>query len=93
MQTLIGQGRDKRPLIAGLPEPLSQRGPDLTGYVLRAKGNVFVITGPVFGPDSQTIVSGWALHLDGPDQRLPLLQSQVSGCQRCGRRSSIRLFR
>ncbi|MGJ7530737.1 transposase, partial [Variovorax sp. GB1P17] len=39
------------------------------------------------------IVSGWALHLDGPDQRLPLLQSQVSGCQRCGRRSSIRLFR
>jgi endonuclease G len=28
---------------------------DTRRYVLRAKGNVFVITGPVFGPDSQTI--------------------------------------
>ncbi len=28
---------------------------DTRRYVLRAKGNVFVITGPVFGPDSQTV--------------------------------------
>ena len=28
---------------------------DTRRYVLRAKGNVFVITGPVFGPESQTV--------------------------------------
>lgn len=28
---------------------------DTRRYVLRAKGDVFVITGPVFGPDSQTV--------------------------------------
>ena len=35
--------------------PWSKIEQDTRRYVLRAKGNVFVITGPVFGPKSQTV--------------------------------------
>lgn len=49
---------------------------DTRRYALRAKGNVFVITGPVFGPDSQMI---GANRVRGPMQLFKLVYDESTG--------------
>lgn len=49
---------------------------DTRRYVLRAKGNVFLITGPVFGPESQTV---GANHVRVPTHLFKLVYDENTG--------------
>jgi endonuclease G, mitochondrial len=49
---------------------------DTRRYVLRAKGNVFVITGPVFGPESLTVGTN---HVRVPTHLFKLVYDESTG--------------